>query len=55
LKNIQAEVKTSPFKTHGFNPRVLKTDKEEADLVRRHDKTVEEADAAADEGDKQRL
>ena len=44
LKNIVAEVKTSPFKTHGFNPNVLANNKQEADLIRKHDKTVKEAD-----------
>lgn len=55
LKNIVAEVKTSPFKTHGFSPKVLQNNKHEADLVRQHDKSIKEAEAAAEPGDKQRL
>jgi carbonic anhydrase len=55
LKNINAEIKTSPFKTHGFNPKVLKTESTEADLVRRHHKEIETAGAEAEAGNKQRL
>lgn len=55
LKNITAEIKTGPFKTHGFNPEVLKSNGAKADLVRRHDKSVEEAEAEAEPGVKQRL
>lgn len=44
LKNIDVEVKTSPFKNHSFNPKVLQSAKEKADIVRKHDKQVEEAE-----------
>jgi MFS superfamily sulfate permease-like transporter len=44
LKNIVAEVKTSPFKTHGFSPKVLENNKQEADLIRKHEKAVNEVE-----------
>ncbi len=45
LKNIDAEVKVSPFRNQGFNPNVLKAEEDNTGIVRRHDKTVVETEA----------
>ena len=55
LKNISAEVKVSPFKTHGFNLEVLKANKTEADIIRQHEKTVNAAETEAEVGVQNRL
>jgi MFS superfamily sulfate permease-like transporter len=43
LKNIQVEIKTNMFNGQGFSKKVLENNNREADIVRRHDKSVEDA------------
>jgi MFS superfamily sulfate permease-like transporter len=44
LKNIDAEVKVSPFRSQGFNPKVLRASETDNSVTREHDKTVHEAE-----------
>jgi MFS superfamily sulfate permease-like transporter len=43
LKNIQVEIKTNMFNGQGFSKKVLENNSKEADIVRKHDKSVEDA------------
>jgi MFS superfamily sulfate permease-like transporter len=45
LKNIDAEVKVSPFQNQGFNPKVLRANDTNENIIRQHDKTVQETEA----------
>jgi MFS superfamily sulfate permease-like transporter len=45
LKNIDAEVKVSPFQNQGFNPKVLRANDTNESIIRQHDKTVHETEA----------
>jgi MFS superfamily sulfate permease-like transporter len=40
LKNIQVDIKFSPNKSHGFNQLVLERNNAQADVIRKHDKSV---------------
>jgi MFS superfamily sulfate permease-like transporter len=41
LKDIYVEIKTGPFKNHGFSKTVVNSSKTDADVVRKHDKVLE--------------
>jgi MFS superfamily sulfate permease-like transporter len=45
LKNIRVELKTSQFKEQGFDKKVLKDCNVRPDLVRTHEKNIQQADA----------
>jgi MFS superfamily sulfate permease-like transporter len=45
LKNIHVEIKTSPFRNHGFSKMVVESNRSEADLIRTHDKKLVPAGA----------
>lgn len=45
LKNIYVEIKTSSFRNHGFSKLIIESNREEADVVRAHDKKLVPAGA----------